>query len=83
VVVWAVFLLLLIAQSSLLSPAYAHDAMGDDASGGAIEDNVRNSDIRWRDRLHGDDFSLPDRGMHAPAVGAESDAAPKAQEVFA
>jgi len=54
--------------------------MGDESSLGAVEDDVSKFHIAWNNRLHRDEFSLADAGIHASATGPETHGGAPAQE---
>ncbi len=55
--------------------------MGEESSLGAIEDNISPFDIVWVYRLHRDELSLSDAGIHASATGPEAHSGTPAQKL--
>ena len=55
--------------------------MGDDAPLGAVEDDVSKCYIASDHRLHRDELSLSDAGIHASATGPEAHSGALAQKL--
>ena len=55
--------------------------MGDESSLGAVEDDVSKCHIASYDRLHRDQLSLSDAGIHASATGPKAHSSAPAQKL--
>jgi len=55
--------------------------MGKESSLGAVEDNVSQFHIAGDDRLHRDELSLSDAGIHASPTGPEAHSGAPAQKL--